>query len=568
MTEKIVVPMDAARVCDAIAKIGYSASSAIMDIVDNSVTAGATNVTIHVEVRADSVMSDKSNVTRFTILDNGSGMDDAGILNALKLGSAAQYPPKSLSKYGMGLKSAGLSLGSRITVVSRKATVLSSLYYIDRKEMAAGDYIVCKESLPAQSPLATLLGQPSGTAVEIITSEASNQESAQRTLGQLTEKLGVVYYEFINNQGLTITIKVRKPSDSGTVETLQDVVVKPFDILFLGEAEPAFDKDNYSGKSPAKVLSEPFNLTADTKIPPITIDAVIFPKNNMSNNPAFSAEERQKIKSYKISRANKGFFIYRNGRLIKWADDLEGGVGKDDINFRGRILIGTEHDDILHVDVSKQHLGIPEDVLDRIDRVIQQPLKLAETARELCAAILHQDEKEGAEFNQRNVALVEEDLDAGEPVKASPETKKRKKELNDDTKKSLDDSGEEAIPSQPTLDKESGLPVFERVRYSEKVSSINLWESGHDAGYGTFVRINKNHPFYQTVLSNLLASDPSRQALEALIWSLAIAENKTVINLVDIDKKDIAKVLSRYKKVVGTNLDSWCAENHDLYGAE
>ena len=42
------VQMNARRVCDAIARIGYNPSSAIMDIVDNSVAAGATKVTIKI----------------------------------------------------------------------------------------------------------------------------------------------------------------------------------------------------------------------------------------------------------------------------------------------------------------------------------------------------------------------------------------------------------------------------------------------------------------------------------------------------------------------------------------
>ncbi len=38
--EQIVIDMDAGRVCDAIARIGYSPASALMDLIDNSVTAG------------------------------------------------------------------------------------------------------------------------------------------------------------------------------------------------------------------------------------------------------------------------------------------------------------------------------------------------------------------------------------------------------------------------------------------------------------------------------------------------------------------------------------------------
>jgi len=51
--EKISVPMDAGRICDAIAKIGYNPAAAIMDIVDNSITANADVVSIEIEIDLD-----------------------------------------------------------------------------------------------------------------------------------------------------------------------------------------------------------------------------------------------------------------------------------------------------------------------------------------------------------------------------------------------------------------------------------------------------------------------------------------------------------------------------------
>lgn len=58
------VEMDASRVCDAIAKIGYSPASALMDIIDNAVTAGATEVIVEIETDPDKTFAAKNNVVR------------------------------------------------------------------------------------------------------------------------------------------------------------------------------------------------------------------------------------------------------------------------------------------------------------------------------------------------------------------------------------------------------------------------------------------------------------------------------------------------------------------------
>ena len=127
MTNKIVVKMNASRVIDAIARIGYSSHSAIMDIVDNSISAGATKILIEIDRDIEKTIVMKNNIITYRIVDNGKGMGDEQIINALKLGSDANYDDNSLSKYGMGLKSAGFSLGHKLEILSKKNNTLSSL---------------------------------------------------------------------------------------------------------------------------------------------------------------------------------------------------------------------------------------------------------------------------------------------------------------------------------------------------------------------------------------------------------------------------------------------------------
>ena len=112
---------DAARLLEAIGQIGYKPVDALLDIADNSVSAGATHVAIRLELGQEDREGPgkrKAVVRSFTVLDDGGGMDEAGLDNALALGSSAEYyETGTLSKFGLGLKSAASSLGRRLEIV-------------------------------------------------------------------------------------------------------------------------------------------------------------------------------------------------------------------------------------------------------------------------------------------------------------------------------------------------------------------------------------------------------------------------------------------------------------------
>ena len=102
-----------ARIVNAIRRIGHNPEEAIMDIVDNSVANHASQIGI--------VFSGTSRLERIEIADNGTGMTYDGLSNAMNLGSSGDYGADvlaNLSKYGFGLKSAALSIGQRLTVMT------------------------------------------------------------------------------------------------------------------------------------------------------------------------------------------------------------------------------------------------------------------------------------------------------------------------------------------------------------------------------------------------------------------------------------------------------------------
>jgi hypothetical protein len=554
------VEMDASRVCDAIAKIGYSPAAALMDIIDNSVTAGATEVVVEIETDPDKTFAAKNNVVSYRVIDNGKGMSQEEIKNALKLGSEAKYGDNSLSKYGMGLKSAGFSVGTRIQIISKKDDLFSPVGFVDKDVIrAAGKYVVSwlkTDEAAVQAYGKKLSGYSSGTIIEITGCQNIKQDSAQKTLKKLGEQLGVVYYAFLTKPENPLSITLRSTGKP-------DVKVVPHDILFTEIAKTGFDEDTYDMKSPYIVFSEDVSLQDYGVDEPMKLEAVIFPQDQMKTIPQFTEEERKRIDDYKVSRNNSGFFIYRNNRLIRWGDDL-GIAGRDNQNFRARIVLNTAHDDAFHVDVSKQRMDVPEEVEARISHLMRLPLRYSELAMKICSAFKkNPDKQEGSGFNYNNQDLAEDDAEEQTGEEKKQTVRERKKELVEQTKEIEKNEPEPETP--PVEEVVNAVPVFERVRYSDKVQGFTVWEAGFDSSDGSYVRINRNHSYYDTILSRLEEDEESRQAIEAIFWASAVAYNNTFSKLTEFDSATISKVLEKFKKEFAMNLDNWCSHNQNFY---
>lgn len=104
----------AGSLIEGLRDVGYSIETALSDIIDNSLTAGATNIDIVAEPAADTPW--------IAIADNGVGMSEAELIDAMRLGSKNPLNAREsgdLGRFGLGLKSASFSQCRRLTVLTR-----------------------------------------------------------------------------------------------------------------------------------------------------------------------------------------------------------------------------------------------------------------------------------------------------------------------------------------------------------------------------------------------------------------------------------------------------------------
>lgn len=181
-----------------------------------------------------------------------------------------------------------------------------------------------------------------GTIVCIAKIRENNQatisnlrESLMSGGNKCTTNLGVVYYYYYLLDGLQIIF--------------QDEVVKPYDVIFEKEADENgnLDARNWDGLTTKWVEKDKeIEIEPETNIK-MNISVVELPYPKLFNFEE-NVERTDVIKKYGIGAGNYGFYIYRNKRMIAWADKLDGLVSLNSslYGFRGRILIQDNADEM------------------------------------------------------------------------------------------------------------------------------------------------------------------------------------------------------------------------------
>ena len=100
------------RTIEGLRDTGYSFETAVADLADNSIAAGASKISIQVS-------QEYRGAVRLSIADDGSGMGRDELVHAMRYGSPERPDPASLGKYGLGLKTASTAFCRRLSLISR-----------------------------------------------------------------------------------------------------------------------------------------------------------------------------------------------------------------------------------------------------------------------------------------------------------------------------------------------------------------------------------------------------------------------------------------------------------------
>ncbi len=113
--ESTTAEPEASSMIETFRAIGYSIETAIADIIDNSISARAKNIWIdYLWKGPDTIIG---------VMDDGSGMDNEELIQAMRPGSVSPLIEREvhdLGRFGLGLKTASFSQCRKFCVVSKK----------------------------------------------------------------------------------------------------------------------------------------------------------------------------------------------------------------------------------------------------------------------------------------------------------------------------------------------------------------------------------------------------------------------------------------------------------------
>ncbi len=343
------VAPNAGDLVESLRDFGYTLPSALADLIDNSLTASADR--IDVSLRAQSEES------YLAVVDNGCGMNRTTLVEAMRMGARGPLVARStsdLGRFGLGLKTASLSQGRRLTVITKtKNTGAPLIRRWDIRHIRARGWQLLKDATPIAQPfVARVQKMAHGTAVVVEdldratflkVSPAEITEHLGRLLQTVREHLEMVFHRFIAD---------------GVQITLGSTVLRPWDPFLTNQstrlAEEKLQLDGHS------IEVSPFVLPHHSKL---------------------TDEEHDRAAGPNGWNAHQGFYIYRSRRLIVPGTWLNLNLRKEEHFKLARICVDlpTCVDSHWQLNVMKSHVAAPAVLRDDFQRIARDVRREAAT---------------------------------------------------------------------------------------------------------------------------------------------------------------------------------------------
>lgn len=319
---------NAGKLIDSLRNTGYNNIAAIADLIDNSIDAGAHDIWFSIEPT--------KNNFRITLADNGQGMPEAVLDQAMRLGSDTSRDANSdLGKFGMGLVTASISIGRRLTVITKhNGETITSIQDLDQIT-ETGKFI--KELRPATFEEEDFFKHAtnkakSGTVLIIEKCDRIQNPNINSFCKHLSTELGQIFRKFLS---------ARKIYIRGTE-------IAPVDPLFLDHE----DTETFS--------DETFEVTTKSgTTEAMRIRIVALPEFDQATNARKG-----------INQKNQGFYLMRNNREIASGEDLGIFTKHNTLNrLRIELFFTANLDNEMGVNFTKRNLKPSQSIIDKIHQI-------------------------------------------------------------------------------------------------------------------------------------------------------------------------------------------------------
>lgn len=341
------LPPSAASLTASLRDLGYSLETAVADLIDNSISADATDIQIFCDMSRSAPV--------LVIADNGRGMAEDEVIAAMRHGATDPRKvrgPKDLGRFGLGLKTASFSQCRRLTVVSavkgEQAGAEWNLAQIEEDD----DWFISVLELEeiAEQPFFEALGETGTLVIWRDLDRLFEDETGQKRDEIVNEKLAVVerHLSLVFHRFLAGEVKGRRK----------------LSIRINGHPVAAFDP--FCRKNEAtQMLREEKVWIGDV---PVAMQPYILPHHSR-----LSASEYDYYQDRSDFISNQGAYVYRNGRLMAWGDWFRL-VPKGEATKLARVQIDFPNslDEAWTIDIKKSRARPPHAVRERLRQIISQ----------------------------------------------------------------------------------------------------------------------------------------------------------------------------------------------------
>lgn len=467
---------------------GYKGTaSAISELVDNSIQAGATRIAISVAT----VGEHEEKAIEVSVLDNGCGMAVGTLRQALRFGGSTRFGDRGgLGRYGMGLPNSSLSQARRVTVFTWQAPksraqgheIRPRVYstYLDIDEIVRCEVTEVPEPYLVKVPPSACNGN-SGTLVCWSQCDRLDNRRVSTVVRKLEVELGRRFRHFIW-AGLRITIN----GDN----------LEAFDPLYLNPNAEVSGAELFGDEMRFEVRADPLDPKKTGWVRVRFTELPVHSWHRLSN------DEKRRIG---ISKG-AGVSIVRGGREVDHGWFFMGSKHRENYDdwWRCEIQFDPILDEAFGITHTKQQARPQSHLLEALTRDLEA------TARALNgrARKAHTAVKASERFSEaERIANERDHLLRPLPRSADPAARALMREL-----------------------KESHATLRERVDQKDRYSIVE--HAVTDTSFFTLAReddrlvlvLNPDHPFYREIYRPLSDGDAARDPqLRAKVELLLLA---------------------------------------------
>lgn len=341
------LPPSAASLSASLRDLGYSLETAVADLIDNSISAEATDIQIFCDLSRSTPV--------LVIIDNGCGMSTDEVIAAMRHGSTdprKKRNPKDLGRFGLGLKTASFSQCRRLTVISSQDGKRSGAEWnLAQLEDIDDWYVSILESNDiTNEPFIEMLENTGTIVIWRDLDRFFEDENGQKRDEIVNEKLGLVerHLSLVFHRFLSGEVKGRKK----------------ISIKMNGHLVTAFDP--FCRKNAATQILPDETVWIDD-------NAVLMQPYILPHHSRLSASEYDFYQDRSDFISNQGVYVYRNGRLMAWGDWFRL-VPKGESTKLARVQIDFSNslDEAWTIDIKKSRARPPLAVRERLRQIISK----------------------------------------------------------------------------------------------------------------------------------------------------------------------------------------------------